>query len=134
MSTLFEVFGGRTHWAVVVWALLLLLGTRYSGAAMPFAAENGAAGECVSSNRPSMTPDRRAVPGTGEKLYLKNCALCHGADGHGDEGPDLHKMDWSDDQIAKRIRNGKKGEMTAFAGKFSEEEIYGVIGYLRTLK
>jgi mono/diheme cytochrome c family protein len=67
-------------------------------------------------------------------LFLKNCAHCHGADAHGDEGPDLHNLDESDTWIANRIRNGKKGQMTAFAGKLKEEEIAEVIEYLRGLK
>jgi len=70
----------------------------------------------------------------GRALFLKNCAHCHGADAHGDEGPDLHNLDWTDEQIATRIRNGKKGQMTAFAGKFSPQQITEVIAYLRTLK
>ena len=70
----------------------------------------------------------------GRTLFLKNCAHCHGADAHGDEGPDLHNLDWSDKQIAARIRDGKKGQMTAFAGKFSADDIKTIIGYLRTLK
>lgn len=70
----------------------------------------------------------------GRVLFLKNCAHCHGADAHGDEGPDLHDLDWTGEQIATRIRNGKKGQMTAFAGKLSPEQIKEVIAYLRTLK
>jgi mono/diheme cytochrome c family protein len=71
---------------------------------------------------------------SGRTLFLKNCAHCHGADARGDEGPDLHNLDWTDEQIAMRIRNGKKGQMTAFAGEFSADDIRTVIGYLRTLK
>src|SRR6185295_12634047 len=71
---------------------------------------------------------------SGQKLFLKNCAHCHGADARGDDGPDLHNLDLTDEQIAKRIRNGKKGQMTAFAGKFSAEDIREVIAYLHTLK
>jgi mono/diheme cytochrome c family protein len=70
----------------------------------------------------------------GRILFLKNCAHCHGADAHGDEGPDLHKLDWTDKQIIDRIRNGKKGQMTSFAGKLKTNEIQNLIGYLRTLK
>ena len=70
----------------------------------------------------------------GRTLFLKNCAHCHGADARGDEGPDLHNLDWSDEQIATRIRNGKKGEMTAFADKLSKDDIGAVVGYLRQLK
>jgi mono/diheme cytochrome c family protein len=46
---------------------------------------------------------------TGRTLFLKNCAHCHAADAQGDEGPDLHALDRTDEQIAARIRNGKKG-------------------------
>jgi len=70
----------------------------------------------------------------GRSLFLKNCAHCHGADARGDDGPDLHEISESDDWIARRIRNGVKGEMTAFGGKFSPEEIGTIIAYLRTLK
>jgi|SRR5581483_2669181 len=71
---------------------------------------------------------------SGRALFLKNCAHCHGADAHGDDGPDLHNLDWTDEQIAMRIRNGKKGQMTAFAGKLQTTEIESIIAYLRTLK
>ena len=70
----------------------------------------------------------------GRILFLKNCAHCHGADAHGDDGPDLHDLDWTDKQIADRIRNGKKGQMTSFAGKLKTNEIDSLIAYLRTLK
>jgi len=70
----------------------------------------------------------------GRTLFLKNCAHCHGADARGDEGPDLHKLDVSDDWIANRIRKGKAGEMTAFAGKLQSSEINLLVIYLHTLK
>jgi mono/diheme cytochrome c family protein len=70
----------------------------------------------------------------GRMLFLRNCAHCHGPDAHGDEGPDLHGLNWTDEQIATRIRHGKKGQMTAFASKLPPEEIGQVILYLRTLK
>jgi mono/diheme cytochrome c family protein len=70
----------------------------------------------------------------GRALFLKNCAHCHGADARGDEGPDLHKLDVSDEWIANRIRKGKAGEMTAFAGKLQSAEINLLVRYLQTLK
>ena len=69
----------------------------------------------------------------GYSLYMLNCAHCHGADARGDEGPDLHRLDWTDEQIATRIRNGRKGEMTAFAGKLQAKEIQNITAYLRSL-
>jgi mono/diheme cytochrome c family protein len=82
--------------------------------------------------RPTGSPAAKAF--AGRALFLKNCAHCHGADAHGDEGPDLHNLDWTDEQITQRIRNGRKGQMTAFAGKLSPDKISEVIAYLRTLK
>jgi cytochrome c553 len=70
----------------------------------------------------------------GRSLFLKNCAHCPGADAHGDEGPDLHNLDWTDEQITTRIRNGKAGQMTAFAGKLSADQINQIKDYVRTLK
>lgn len=67
-------------------------------------------------------------------LFLRNCAHCHGADAHGDEGPDLHDIDWTDQQIITRIRKGKAGQMTAFAGKLTDAQINSLAAYVGTLK
>lgn len=71
---------------------------------------------------------------SGRSLFLKNCAHCHADDATGDEGPDLHGLERSDEWVAKRIREGKKGKMTAFGQKFSQADIDALIAYLRTLK
>jgi len=70
----------------------------------------------------------------GRTLFLKNCAHCHAEDATGDEGPDLRSLHKSDDFISRRIRNGVKGEMTAFGGKFSDGDVKALTAYLRTLK
>lgn len=70
----------------------------------------------------------------GRRLFLKNCAHCHGSDARGDEGPDLHGLIESDEWIARRIRNGVKGQMTAFGDKLSADDIGTLIAYLRALK
>lgn len=113
-------------------AAVLMLGAGYSGGEMVLAAEIANAPSAPPSNGQAFATE--AANSTGQQLFLKNCAHCHGADAHGDEGPDLHNLDWTDEQIATRIRNGKKGQMTAFAGKLAPEQISEVIAYLRTLK
>ena len=70
----------------------------------------------------------------GRTLFLRNCAHCHGADAHGDEGPDLHDLGLADDLIANRIRKGKAGQMTAFAGKLQPAEIAALVAYVQSLK
>jgi len=74
-----------------------------------------------------------AAVDAGRSLFLKNCAHCHGDDARGDEGPDLHGLKKSNEWITSRIRNGVKGEMTAFGEKFSQSDLEGLIAYLRGL-
>ncbi len=69
----------------------------------------------------------------GQKLFLNSCAHCHGADAHGDEGPDLHGVQVSDRRIVNVIKNGIQGEMPSFAKKHSEAEIAELLAYVRSL-
>ncbi len=79
-------------------------------------------------------PANPAPASTGRTLFLKNCAHCHSDDATGsDDGPDLHGLIKSDKWIALRIRNGVKGQMTAFGEKFSQSDVDAIIAYLRTL-
>ena len=75
-----------------------------------------------------------AAPVAGRALFLNSCAHCHGSDARGDEGPDLHGIKLDDRTVAETIRKGIKGEMPAFAKKFSPEEVAALIAYLRTLQ
>ncbi len=70
----------------------------------------------------------------GRTLFLRNCANCHGATANGDDGPDLHDLGLTNDWIANRIRKGKAGEMTAFAGKLQPVEITALVAYVQSLK
>ncbi|MDR3456665.1 MAG: cytochrome c [Verrucomicrobiae bacterium] len=91
---------------------------------------------CAEDSAPenhSMLPPAKGTP-DGRQLFLKNCAHCHGANAHGDDGPDLHNLDWTDEQIAKRIRTGKKGQMTSFEGKLTTGEITALVAYVQSLK
>jgi mono/diheme cytochrome c family protein len=116
--------------SVSIW---LMAGGVYSGGETLLRAETNAPALPASSI--SVSPEAQlAGVRAGQQLFLKNCAHCHGADAHGDDGPDLHALDWTDEQIVTRIRNGKKGLMPVFAGKLSPEDITKVITYLRTLK
>jgi mono/diheme cytochrome c family protein len=86
-------------------------------------------GVIVPTNAPANT-----VSIDARKLFLRNCAHCHGATAHGDDGPDLHNLDFTDEWIANRIRKGKAGEMTAFAGKLQPAEIAALVAYVKSLK
>ena len=80
----------------------------------------------------------------GKKIYVDKCLKCHGEKGRGD-GPraydlskkpadytDKEKMSkFTDADLNKVVKEGKK-PMPAFGKKLSDEEIGGVIAYIRT--
>jgi mono/diheme cytochrome c family protein len=76
------------------------------------------------------------------KLYLKNCARCHGADGKSDtetgklnDAPDLtetYVKNKSRKHAANVIANGADG-MPAFGKKLTKAEIASLVGYIRVL-
>ena len=70
----------------------------------------------------------------GYKLFMLNCAHCHGTDARGDEGPDLHGVTKSDPRIVTIIQNGIKGEMPKFSAKLNDTETRALVAFIRTLK
>ena len=74
--------------------------------------------------------------GPGARVFSKNCATCHGADGSGGIGPQLsggavvRRFPNPSDQIAF-VTNGQ-GAMPAFGGMLSPAEIRQVVAYTRT--
>jgi DNA-binding beta-propeller fold protein YncE/mono/diheme cytochrome c family protein len=74
-------------------------------------------------------------------LYKSKCQICHGADGTGSpagqkmakdvHAPEVAKQ--SDAELFDAVKKGK-GKMTAFAGKLTDDQIKGLIAFIRTLK
>jgi mono/diheme cytochrome c family protein len=81
----------------------------------------------------------------GMLVFTKNCVSCHGKTGLGNGVKvatlknfpgDFTKSEFqklTDGEIFYRIKTGKE-EMPRFEGKLSEDEIWNVINFLRTLK
>lgn len=82
----------------------------------------------------------------GKDVYTVNCESCHGVAGHGD-GPAGSALDpkpqdlptfipqVGDDFLFWRVNTGKEGtSMVAWAGVLTEEQIWQVIAYIKTLK
>lgn len=67
----------------------------------------------------------------GRKLFLNNCAHCHGADATGDEGPDLHEVATSDRYIKNIIVKGIPHEMPSFRKKLQPEDLQALLVYVR---
>jgi cytochrome c oxidase cbb3-type subunit 3 len=83
-----------------------------------------------------------AVPearGMGERIFLNNCAQCHGADAGGGPGfPNLRDKDWlwggAPETIKESIANGRMGVMPALGAALGgEANVKNVVAYVRSL-
>lgn len=85
-----------------------------------------------------------AVPGA--EIFRTNCEMCHGPQGHGD-GPAGQSLEpkprnlaniqamAGDDFLFWRIHDGKPGtSMVAWKGILTDEQIWQVVAFIRTLK
>lgn len=80
------------------------------------------------------TPTSPILVARGRTLFLDSCAHCHGADAHGDEGPDLHDVQVSDRYIANIITHGIPHEMPSFRKKHGAADIAALTAYVRSLE
>jgi cytochrome c oxidase cbb3-type subunit 3 len=76
----------------------------------------------------------------GERLFVDNCAACHGRTARGNlalGAPDLTDRDWlygGDGQaILTSIREGRKGAMPSFAGRLPDASIVDLANYVASL-
>lgn len=76
---------------------------------------------------------------TGKRIFINNCAMCHGSDARGGRGfPNLSDSDWqwpnSPDDILLTLREGRQAAMPALAGPMeSETGISEVVVYVQSL-
>ncbi len=73
----------------------------------------------------------------GQNIYRGRCAVCHGIDAKGYRGSDLTSGDWvhggSDRQIFTTITTGVAGTEMPGNTSLSEDEVWMLVAYLRTL-
>ena len=91
----------------------------------------------------SAAPVRAA---SGEELFVKHCALCHGKDGKAQNPAarklgvkDLSQSKATDAEIERQITEGRKDErgnlkMPAFKDKFTPEEIKSLIAVAKSFR
>ena len=70
----------------------------------------------------------------GRFLFLTHCAVCHGEDAAGGDGPCLHRLIKTDDWLRERIRKGVKGRMLSFDDTLTPKDTDAIISFIRTLK
>lgn len=86
---------------------------------------------------PELAKDPAAMA-TGRRLFLTNCAVCHGADGHGSRGfPNLADSIWhwggSPEQIEQSIAQGRQAAMPPWGAALGEDGVKAVATYVRSL-
>ena len=85
-----------------------------------------------------LVQDAQAM-GTGQRLFLNNCAACHGSDGAGSKGfPNLTDTDWlgdrSLDAIKRTIAEGRVGMMPPMAAALGgTDDVRNVANYVLSL-
>lgn len=71
----------------------------------------------------------------GKRLFIQNCAQCHGSDARGQRGgfPNLTDNDWlyggSGDKIKETLIKGRKGAMPGWLPAFGEQGIKEIVAY-----
>ncbi|MFZ5491274.1 MAG: cytochrome-c oxidase, cbb3-type subunit III [Pseudomonadota bacterium] len=86
---------------------------------------------------PELAKDPAAMA-TGRRLFVTNCAVCHGADGHGSRGfPNLADDNWqwggSPEQIEQTITLGRQAAMIPWGAALGEDGVKAVATYVRSL-
>lgn len=80
-----------------------------------------------------------AAMGIGERLFINNCAACHGSDARGSKGfPNLTDGDWlyggSHQTIKETISNGRQGAMPPMvAAVGTSEDVSNLANYVLSL-
>lgn len=111
-----------------------------------FAAEGGGA-EAIGDEVPeNPIPYETASVARGKQFYNRFCSVCHGRNGIGDtemrEFLSTHPSDLTDSQwkygdrdgnIFTIIKNGTEYDMEAFADRLTDERIWHVVNYLRSM-
>jgi mono/diheme cytochrome c family protein len=81
----------------------------------------------------------------GQALYVKTCAACHGKTGIGD-GPKAKSLKTTVGDFSKAVSQNQtdgehfyktktgRGDMPKYEGKMSDEDIWNIVNYVRTLK
>jgi mono/diheme cytochrome c family protein len=130
----------------IVLSIFVLAACGGSGASSSDPNETGTLAPVPAGYAGKTNPLGVDAAGEGAKVFQTNCQMCHGPQGHGD-GPAGGSLDpkpknlavlqasAADDYLFWRISEGKPGtSMVAWKGIVTENQIWQVISFLRTLE
>ncbi|HEY1226086.1 MAG TPA: cytochrome-c oxidase, cbb3-type subunit III [Ramlibacter sp.] len=92
-----------------------------------------------TSRKPEEVAGDPQAMAIGDRLFMNNCAQCHGSDARGSKGfPNLADADWlhggSADKIVETITRGRKGSMPPMAAAVgSADDVKNVANYVLSL-
>ena len=119
------------------------LGWSQTGAYEKEVAKANAELEPLYARFASMKPEEIAVDpqavAIGERLFMNNCAQCHGSDAHGSKGfPNLTDNDWlhggTPEKIHETLVNGRMGNMPPMgAAVGTPDEVRNLANYVLSL-
>lgn len=119
------------------------LGWSQEGAYKAEVAKANAELEPLYARFASMKPEEIAVDpqavAIGERLFMNNCAQCHGSDAHGSKGfPNLTDSDWlyggTPEKIHETLVNGRMGNMPPMAAAVgTPEDVRNLSNYVLSL-
>lgn len=101
-------------------------------------AMDGVVGKYAAMPAEQIAQDPQALA-IGERLFLNNCAACHGSDARGSKGfPNLTDNDWlyggSPEKIEETITNGRQGAMPPMAAAVGNaDDVRNVANYVLSL-
>ena len=87
---------------------------------------------------PQLASDHPEAIEMGKRIFLNNCAVCHGSDAGGAPGfPALNDNDWlyggAPEQIVKTITDGRNGAMPAWGSTSGEDGVLQLASYVESL-
>jgi cytochrome c oxidase cbb3-type subunit 3 len=91
----------------------------------------------TSQDIATLATDEEALK-TGHRLFINNCATCHGSDARGAPGfPNLRDSEWlygdNPDSIKQSITSGRSGVMTPWSSILDEDGVRSVVAYVQQL-
>ena len=97
-----------------------------AGSAFAFSGGPVAAAEVVLTNDFLNDPDNIAV---GKKLFVKQCARCHGNRAYPGKAPKLKEKKYKPEFVFKRITKGFRG-MPPWRRRFNEQQRKSITAYV----
>ncbi|MGQ0578623.1 MAG: c-type cytochrome [Betaproteobacteria bacterium] len=70
-----------------------------------------------------------------KSAFRNICGFCHSDYGrHASKGPQLMNSERTDQYLFDRIKNGLPGRMAAFGSIYTDEQIWTIVKFIRSLK